>query len=119
MLKFAYLLLMEINKSFIIYFFSFLFLNKDWIQISKGLKESFNQSYNERACPVQEYHAVSQSDRSSLHSSASSLSSEPINCSVLLPADESCLSSPCSSTSSTSSTTTVLVSSEEAEQVSV
>lgn len=114
MLKFAYLLLMEINKSFI--FFNIFFLNKDWIQISKGLKESFNQSYNERACPVQEYHAVSQSDRSSLHSSASSLSSEPIDCSILLPADESCLSSPCSSTSSTS---TMLVSSEEAEQVSV
>lgn len=82
---------------------------QDWIQISKSLKESFSQSYNERTCPVQEYHPVSQSDGGSLHSSTSTLSSSDCM-------DQSGLSSPCSSTSSTS---TVLESSEEAEQVSV
>uniref|UniRef100_A0A3Q3X201 Fibronectin type-III domain-containing protein n=1 Tax=Mola mola TaxID=94237 RepID=A0A3Q3X201_MOLML len=48
----------------------FFFLIKDWLQISKGLKESFNPNYNERACPVREYCPVSQADCESLSSSS-------------------------------------------------
>uniref|UniRef100_A0A3Q3XA39 Fibronectin type-III domain-containing protein n=1 Tax=Mola mola TaxID=94237 RepID=A0A3Q3XA39_MOLML len=44
--------------------------NLDWLQISKGLKESFNPNYNERACPVREYCPVSQADCESLSSSS-------------------------------------------------
>uniref|UniRef100_A0A3Q3XA43 Fibronectin type-III domain-containing protein n=1 Tax=Mola mola TaxID=94237 RepID=A0A3Q3XA43_MOLML len=43
---------------------------QDWLQISKGLKESFNPNYNERACPVREYCPVSQADCESLSSSS-------------------------------------------------
>lgn len=100
-----------VNKSCI--FLSF-FLIKDWLQISKGMKESFNPNYNERACPVREYCPVSQSNRESFDSSTSSVTTDQTDCSVLIPADESGLSTSCSS-----STSTVLVSSEEAEQVSV
>lgn len=86
---------------------------KDWLQISKGLKENFNPNYNELACPVREYCPVTQSDSESLDGS-SSVTSGQTDCSILIPADESSLSTPCSS-----STSTVLASSEEAEQISI
>lgn len=92
--------------------FSPFFLTKDWPQLSKRLKETFNPNYNERACPVREYCPISQSE--SFNSSTSSVASNQTDCSVVIPVDESGLSTSCSS-----STSTVLVSSEEAEQVSV
>ncbi|XP_041808976.1 cytokine receptor common subunit gamma-like [Chelmon rostratus] len=83
---------------------------QDWLQLSKGLKESFKSNYNERACPVREYCHVSQSDSQSSDSSTSSVTTDQTDCSVLIPAHEPDLSTPCSS-----STSTGLVVSEEEE----
>lgn len=86
----------------------FFFFLKDWFQVSKGLKESFNPNYNERACTVREYSHVSQSDSESSDSSDSSTSSATTyqtNCSISVNVDTS---SPCSSSISSG-----LVSSEE------
>ncbi|XP_038563604.1 cytokine receptor common subunit gamma-like [Micropterus salmoides] len=84
---------------------------EDWFQLSKGLKESFKANYNERACPVREYCHVSQSDSESSGSSTFSFTTDQTDCSIFIPVDESDLCS--------SSTSAALVSSEEAEQVSV
>ncbi|XP_076605963.1 cytokine receptor common subunit gamma-like [Chaetodon auriga] len=81
---------------------------QDLLQLSKGLKESFKTNYNERACPVREYCHVSQSDSKSSDSSTSSVTTDQTDCSVLIPAHEPDLSSPCSS-----STSSGLVISEE------
>nr|XP_046266667.1 cytokine receptor common subunit gamma-like [Scatophagus argus]XP_046266668.1 cytokine receptor common subunit gamma-like [Scatophagus argus] len=86
---------------------------QDWLQLSKGLKESFNPNYNDRACPVREYCHVSQSDSESSDSSTSSITTDQTDCSVLITVDESDLSTPCSS-----STSAVLVSSGQKDQVS-
>ncbi|XP_070839777.1 cytokine receptor common subunit gamma-like [Chaetodon trifascialis] len=83
---------------------------QDLLQLSKGLKESFKANYNERACPVREYCHVSQSDSKSSDSSTSSVTTDQTDCSVLIPAHEPDLSSPCSS-----STSSGLVISEEEE----
>ncbi|KAM9348833.1 cytokine receptor common subunit gamma-like [Symphorus nematophorus] len=89
----------------------------DWTQLSKGLKDSSKANYNERTCTVREYCQVSQSDSESSDSSTSSVTTDQTDCSISIPVDKSDLSSPCSSSSS--STSTVVVSSEDAEQVSV
>lgn len=81
--------------------------------MSKGLKEGFRPTYNERACPVREYCHVSQSDSESCDSSTFSVTTDQTDCSVSIPANESEDSTPCSS-----STSTALDSSEE-QQVSV
>ncbi|XP_070700087.1 cytokine receptor common subunit gamma-like isoform X2 [Pempheris klunzingeri] len=83
-------------------------------QLSKGLKESYKANYNERACPVREYCHVSQSDSESCDSSTFSVTTDQTNCSVSIPVDESCPSTPCNS-----SISSVVVSSQEVEQVSV
>ncbi|XP_068572284.1 cytokine receptor common subunit gamma-like [Cebidichthys violaceus] len=67
---------------------------KDWVQFPKGLKESFN--YNEHPCLVREYCHVSQSDSEA--------------CSVIIPGNESDLSTSCSSSTSTVSTEEEMVS---------
>ncbi|XP_061595469.1 cytokine receptor common subunit gamma-like [Cololabis saira] len=48
---------------------------EDWFQLSKGLKEDSQATYNERACPVREYIYISPSDNESSDSSDSSDSS--------------------------------------------
>ncbi|XP_044077861.1 cytokine receptor common subunit gamma-like [Siniperca chuatsi] len=87
---------------------------EDWLQLSKGLKESFKANYNERACPVREYCPISQSDSESSGSSSFSVTTDQTDCSVFIPVEEPDLSTLCSS-----STSAVPVSSEEVEQVSV
>lgn len=68
---------------------------KDWIEHSKGLKESFKPNYNELACAVREYIHVSQSDSESLDSSSSSstssssITTDQTDCSVFIPTENS------------------------------
>ncbi|KAM6983637.1 cytokine receptor common subunit gamma-like [Tautogolabrus adspersus] len=61
---------------------------EDWVEHSKGLKESFKPNYNERACTVREYTHISQSDSESSVSSTSSFTTDQYDCSVLISADE-------------------------------
>ncbi|XP_044227428.1 cytokine receptor common subunit gamma-like [Thunnus albacares] len=86
---------------------------EDWLRMSKGLKEGFKASYNERACPVREYCHVSQSDSESSDSSTSSVTTDQTDCSVFILANESEESTPCSSS------TSVAVTLSEEQQVSV
>ncbi|KAM9846920.1 cytokine receptor common subunit gamma-like [Aulostomus maculatus] len=73
-----------------------------WLQISKSLKEGFETSYNERACPVREYSHYSDYDSSTSDSSTSSFTTDQTDCSISIPSDKSGdLSTPCSSSSST------------------
>uniref|UniRef100_UPI0037E97A5B cytokine receptor common subunit gamma-like n=1 Tax=Semicossyphus pulcher TaxID=241346 RepID=UPI0037E97A5B len=62
---------------------------EDWFERSKPLKESFKQNFNERACTVQEYRHVSQSDSESSDSSTFSVTTDQTDCSVFISVDES------------------------------
>ncbi|XP_053187761.1 cytokine receptor common subunit gamma-like [Scomber japonicus] len=72
---------------------------ENWLQMSKGLKEGFKASYNERACPVREYCHVSQSDSESSDSSTFSVTTDQTDCSISIPSNESEESTACSSSS--------------------
>ncbi|XP_020506788.2 cytokine receptor common subunit gamma-like [Labrus bergylta] len=61
---------------------------EDWFQHSKGLEDRFKPNYNERACTVQEYTQISQSDSEGSVSSTSSVTTDQSYCSVLISADE-------------------------------
>ncbi len=89
----------------VMYCFSLL---KDWFQLSKGLKESFNPNYNEPVCPVREY-----CDSESSDSSSSSVTTDQTDCSIFINEDSSTVSA-----AGSSSISTGLLSSEEAGQVS-
>lgn len=71
---------------------------QDWLQLSKGLKESSKANFNERACPVREYRHVSESDSESCDSYGSStfsVTTDQTDCSISIPVSAHCSSATC------------------------
>ena len=64
------------------------FFLKEWLHISKGLKDGFMADYNERACAVNEYSRVPQSASESSDSSSSfSVTTDQTDCSAATSAN--------------------------------